>query len=205
MGARIFSVKVIGVSVAVLSAAVALRLAAPGLAGFIAAEAPRVYGSVTTWLTPPYLYFIVNGIIISIAASARFQKPVGSSQPALDPVLSNPPPPLSAEEDLPVPAEYISKVSEDADLRPEFLAQAPAEVMNLSAAMAEQAADAAAEENEQLVIPLSNWSPRRSDSNESLSQIYANIAGRAPAAEKPSLSARLGRRRSIKSSPEGSI
>ncbi|KAJ0983716.1 hypothetical protein J5N97_011971 [Dioscorea zingiberensis] len=35
-----------------------------------------MYGSLLSWLTPPYLYFIINGIIISIAASSRFQKAV---------------------------------------------------------------------------------------------------------------------------------
>ncbi|KAJ0983659.1 hypothetical protein J5N97_011914 [Dioscorea zingiberensis] len=76
MVGAIFSMRVTLASVAVASTAVMLRLSGSSFVGFLSSEVPRMYGSLLSWLTPPYLYFIINGIIISIAASSRFQKAV---------------------------------------------------------------------------------------------------------------------------------
>ena len=54
--------------------AAVVQIAAPAISELIFSEMPRIYRSAVTWLTPPYLYLVLNGIILSIAATSRFQK-----------------------------------------------------------------------------------------------------------------------------------
>ncbi|XP_020692073.1 uncharacterized protein LOC110106483 [Dendrobium catenatum] len=139
MGHWIFSASIVATSAVVLSAALALWLATPTVANFLVAGAPQLYGSVASWLTPPYLYLIVNGIIISIAATSRYQKTV-----AADAQLS----PFSQQADFRV---------EDADLL--------AEVQDLRILGDESLSDPAKEE---FVISSSSWSPKMEESKDPL-------------------------------------
>ncbi|OVA20201.1 Protein of unknown function DUF761 [Macleaya cordata] len=68
----IFSLQVLCLSIAVLSLAFVLKLSLPVILEFIVAEVPQLWISMNSWLTPPYLYIVINGIIITIAASSRF-------------------------------------------------------------------------------------------------------------------------------------
>ncbi|KAI0497773.1 hypothetical protein KFK09_021008 [Dendrobium nobile] len=170
MGHWIFSASIVAASAAVLSAALALWLATPSVANFLVAGAPQLYGSVTSWLTPPYLYLIVNGIIISIAATSRYQKTV-----AADAQLS----PFSEQADFRV---------EDADLL--------VEVQDLRVQGDESLSEPAKEE---FVLLSSSWSPKMEESKDPLEK----STGKGLLVNKPLVSARLGRRRSIKSIPEG--
>ncbi|XP_065049967.1 uncharacterized protein LOC135679911 [Musa acuminata AAA Group] len=87
----------------VVTMVLALRLVGPTVVWFLAAEVPRAYASALAWLRPPYIYLVINGIIITIAASFRFQK-----HPAADP--STLPVMNLAEVQAP---EYEMKLAED--------------------------------------------------------------------------------------------
>ncbi|XP_064957895.1 uncharacterized protein LOC135608783 [Musa acuminata AAA Group] len=87
----------------VVTMVLALRLVGPTVVWFLAAEVPRAYASALAWLRPPYIYLVINGIIITIAASSRFQK-----HPAADP--STLPVMNLAEVQAP---EYEMKLAED--------------------------------------------------------------------------------------------
>ncbi|XP_041991809.1 uncharacterized protein LOC121742686 isoform X2 [Salvia splendens] len=64
------SMRMILISAGVLSAAMGLKLSIP-----IAVEnVPALWSVVISWMKPPYLYIIINGIIITIAASSRFHQ-----------------------------------------------------------------------------------------------------------------------------------
>ncbi|KAL0911245.1 hypothetical protein M5K25_019370 [Dendrobium thyrsiflorum] len=172
MGHWIFSARIVAASAAVLSAALALWLATPSVANFLVAGAPQFYGSVASWLTPPYLYLIVNGIIISIAATARYQKTV---------VADGQLPPFSEQADFRV---------EDADLR--------AEVQDLLILGDESLSEAAEPAKEEFVISSSSWSPNMEKSKDP----QEKSTGKGLLGNKPLVSARLGHRRSVKSIPE---
>ncbi|KAH0455142.1 hypothetical protein IEQ34_017066 [Dendrobium chrysotoxum] len=173
MGHWIFSANIVAASAAVLSAALALWLATPSVANFLVAGAPQFYGSVASWLTPPYLYLIVNGIIISIAATSRYQKTV------------------VADGQLPPFSEQANFHVEDADLL--------AEVQDLRVLGDESLSEPAEPAKEEFVISSSSWSANMEESKDPLEK----STGKGLLENKPLVSARLGHRRSIKSIPEG--
>ncbi|XP_076940640.1 uncharacterized protein LOC143609903 [Bidens hawaiensis] len=69
----ILSVKLLLISFTVVSVAVTTKLTVPFMFSFAVNGLPAIWSVVATWLKPPYLYVIINGIIITIAASTRFQ------------------------------------------------------------------------------------------------------------------------------------
>lgn len=115
----------------VVTMVLALRLVGPTVVWFLAAEVPMAYASALAWFRPPYLYLVINGIIITIAACSRFQK-----HPAADPST--------------LPVMNLAEVQREMMLaedepRRELSGRAKAE----------------AEVEEEFVISTSSWSPKR--------------------------------------------
>ncbi|CAL9071491.1 unnamed protein product, partial [Musa textilis] len=158
----------------VVTMAVALRLAGPTVVWFLAAEVPRAYASALAWLRPPYLYLVINGIIISIAAASRFQK-----HPAADPSTL----PMMNLAEVQAP-EYEMKLAED-EPRRELHGRAKAE--------------AEAEAEEEFVISTSSWSPKRR--RGSLVEMPTEYSVAAEA--KPLVSTRFGHPKAAKPSADG--
>ncbi|KAI3878489.1 hypothetical protein MKX03_007269 [Papaver bracteatum] len=82
-----FSLKVLLISTGVLSMAIILKLSVPVVLEFVVSEAPVFWNSLLSWLTPPYLYVIINGIIITIAASSRFHQNKNDGAQEFKPLL----------------------------------------------------------------------------------------------------------------------
>ncbi|KAL8460329.1 hypothetical protein ACS0TY_031248 [Phlomoides rotata] len=98
MRSWILSMKVILVSAGIVSLAVGLKFSIPIAVNGI----PAMWSVILSWMKPPYLYIIINGIIITIAASSRFHQ----SQPDPPPnrpehLISVQTPPAAAFESLP--------------------------------------------------------------------------------------------------------
>ncbi|KAL6567446.1 hypothetical protein OROGR_001114 [Orobanche gracilis] len=70
MSSLILSMKALLVSAGVVSLAMGLRFSLP----IAVNEIPEMWSIIMSWLKPPYLYLIINGIIITIAASSRFHQ-----------------------------------------------------------------------------------------------------------------------------------
>lgn len=70
----IWTVKLVLLSVGVLSTVLLFKLAIPYSINLIVSTVPRVWIFFCSFLAPPYLYFVVNFIIISIVASSNFQQ-----------------------------------------------------------------------------------------------------------------------------------
>lgn len=68
-----FSVKLVLMSTIVLSAALMLKLSVPVIMDFAVYELPSIYNGLVSWLQPPYLYLLINCIIITIVASSKLQ------------------------------------------------------------------------------------------------------------------------------------
>ncbi|XP_072952370.1 uncharacterized protein [Typha angustifolia] len=165
---------------AVVWAAVMLRLVGPAIIGFLTAELPVMYGSLLGWLTPPYLYFVINGIILSIAASSRFHSPsdsAGSEPPPVIPVASRPLEFVEPELEVDVGVE-LTKVVET-ETEPEVETEKEVEA-----------------EADEFVISRSTWSPKQREMITEVPTEDSNLT------DKPLVSVRFGHRKSVKPSPE---
>ncbi|KAJ8532403.1 hypothetical protein K7X08_012326 [Anisodus acutangulus] len=67
------SIKIFLISTTVLSAAIMLKVSAPAVTDFAVSEVPSIWNGVVSWLKPPYLYLVINCIIITIVASSKLQ------------------------------------------------------------------------------------------------------------------------------------
>ncbi|KAJ6376446.1 hypothetical protein OIU76_025568 [Salix suchowensis] len=170
-GNLMLSLKVALISTGLLSLAVILKLSVvPFVTDFAVSELPIMYSSVISWLQPPFLYLVINCIIISILASSKLQlqNPSQEQQVLLSPAdIIVPPVPMTVEE------EDISVLDKTVIVE-----------------------DCAVESGEVYEIEAEKAAPCRSDSIECLIEKDQNK-------EKPMVSARLGRRKSLKGVPEG--
>jgi hypothetical protein len=187
-GNPMLSLKVALISAGVLFLAVILKLSVLSVvADFAVSELPIMYSSVLSWLQPPYLYLVVNCIIISIVASSKLQ-------------LQKP----SQEQQVPLPssADIIAP---------------PVQVENISVrARSDYDNDAAVVSSYQYGSNYQDsdvdWKAAAvEDCTVKTIGVYEREEGgkAAPSMEflfekeKPLVSARLGRRKSLKATPEG--
>ncbi|CAD5163165.1 unnamed protein product [Musa acuminata subsp. malaccensis] len=166
-------------SAAVVVTTAVMLHAGPPIRRLLATEVPRAYASLVAWLTPPYLYFVLNAIILSIAAASRFHKPSADSTDRV---------PVSPAEMVVHPPDYmlVAAASE------EYYGGGEQEAMVLGQEETVVKAEAAGEEEEveqELVSSRSSWTPDRTASPEFPT-------------EKPLVSVRLGHRKNHKSTPD---
>ncbi|XP_043708436.1 uncharacterized protein LOC122657706 [Telopea speciosissima] len=215
----IFPLKVLLILVGVCSLAVVLKLSLPVLSGFLVSQLPLLWSSLRSWLTPPYLYFVINGIIITIAASSRFQHKVEEQPELVVPVavpvkaevrpdftvatgydavvLKNP---VSVAQQFDYDAVATAKDLVEAtqpvygDLVPAMVyGQDEVSVTEVKSPVVSTSEDD--DDEDGFVISRSTWMPQARDSTE----IPADYSF---ATEKPLVSVRFGYRKNVKSSPE---
>ncbi|XP_077243287.1 uncharacterized protein LOC143883852 isoform X2 [Tasmannia lanceolata] len=192
----IFSLKVFLLSTAVLSMALVLKLSVPLVFDFLVYEIPLLWNTLLSWLTPPYLYFVINGIIITIAASSRFQHKADEENLESVPMKN----PAEIRSDFPIHAGYEGAVLKSpAQIRPDYeVSPVPAydepvaRVSDMKAIGDVERRD----EEDDFVISRSDWQLTRTDSTEIPSEYSFGT-------EKPLVSKRFGHRKSVKASPEG--
>ncbi|KAL5198321.1 hypothetical protein ABZP36_001833 [Zizania latifolia] len=190
------TVKVATAAALAVLTAVGVRSVAPAAAGFVTDELPRAQAAVATLLTPPYLYLVINAIIISIVASSRFppNRPHASSAAAADngfPVLAPVPVPVL------VPAPAVAMAMEVPVPVPEVFAPPASiavettvpEVVNTTPEV-------------DFMISRSTWTPRRRGTEADVENEASPFADLTNSREKPLVSSRFGRK-SAKPSPEG--
>ncbi|KAK3188091.1 hypothetical protein Dsin_027652 [Dipteronia sinensis] len=197
------SLKVILMSTGVLSMALLLKMSVPLVMDFSISRAPVLWSSFLSWLKPPYLYLVINGIIITIVASSRFyhndgdDESMAKTKPADfvgGAVSAGPTPDL----------EYEMKMSSDfrggaAFYEEKRRVEEEETVTTTVATPVFEEKKSVVVVGGAVVVGLENasWTPpRRMDSSE----IHTDYD---LTAEKPLVSARFGHRKPIKASPEG--
>lgn len=205
----ILSLKIILISTGVLSMAVFLKLSLPLLTDFLLSEIPTIWTCFVSWLRPPYLYLIINCIIISILASSKLQQKLdGDGSPAPPPVAK-----ISSDYvvysggDISNGYSYSANqnvVTKISDLRID-------ESNGVYGRMSVEPQPRVSEmqmkgENDGLIVmkaadeaatprPITNALHRK----DSVGLLFSNEK------EKPPVSSRIGQRKSVKASPEGSL
>ncbi|XP_050148448.1 uncharacterized protein LOC126623574 isoform X2 [Malus sylvestris] len=79
------SLKIVLISSGVVALALAMKLSVPMATEFVASHLPVMCSYFRSLFRPPYLYVLINCIIITIAASSRFNGHGRSPQPKLQP------------------------------------------------------------------------------------------------------------------------
>ncbi|KMZ62942.1 hypothetical protein ZOSMA_433G00010 [Zostera marina] len=202
------SIKIIFFVMAALSMLFMAKLVfLPSIVEFASLELPRMYDSFLTWLTPPYLLFFVNCIIVTIAATSHFQKnDPSSASTSLAPVsidgdsychmktglteMGSPVQYVDEEEVKVAGSELITPVEHFEHFE---TFEAFGGVSKAAAVVMEETKSV--EEEEEFVISRSNWTPiiRRGSG-----EIYSGE-------EKAPVSSRFGSRKSVKASPDGKV
>ncbi|ONM24380.1 uncharacterized protein [Zea mays] len=208
---------VMAAAASALLMAVGVRFLGPAAAAFVEEELPRARAVAATWLTPPYLYLVINAIIISIAASSRFQSSGGaggrpsapSYAPAADPDADAIGGEGAGEEmeqqqdgiqpavaSLQVPAAVPVVAAKAAEVA--AVVEEPVVVEIHTVAVAPEG-----EVDEDYSVSRSTWTPRRRGAEPEVAAEVPPFADLTNSRKKPLVSARFSRK-ATKPSPEGS-
>ncbi|KAF8029784.1 hypothetical protein BT93_E2268 [Corymbia citriodora subsp. variegata] len=204
-GAWALSARVVAASVAVLAVVLALKLAAPSVAELARVQIPLLWLSLLSWLEPPYIYLVINGIIFTIAASSRLHSNLHEAEAEEARVVSA----VNSSHggggggvfDLPPDGKVCFSPRKDVVYQESVVAGfSEAEHAEGSVPEGRDGRGDRVEEEEEFVISRSAWTPtaKRTSSPEV-------PAERLSAPEKPLVSSRFVHRRPSKASPEGTL
>ncbi|CAH8340765.1 unnamed protein product [Eruca vesicaria subsp. sativa] len=73
----LMTTKAVLISSSVATVGLLLKLSVPIAVDFASSQAPIIWSSLLSWLKPPYLYILTNGIIITIVASSKYYQSTG--------------------------------------------------------------------------------------------------------------------------------
>ncbi|KAK9025779.1 hypothetical protein V6N11_038636 [Hibiscus sabdariffa] len=182
MASLMLSLKTALISTGIISVAVLFKVSAPFVTDFVTSGIPSTYGLVLTFLRPPYLYLLINCIIISIVASSKLQAQKPES------TQLNPSPEIVSPE---------FKVSSEVFNNEFSYETAPARaVVAEDLKMAAESETKRTVEEEQVKM-VTEAAPFRSESMELVSLLGEKSA------EKPPVSKRFGQRKAVKAAAEG--
>ncbi|KAK3040306.1 hypothetical protein RJ639_028221 [Escallonia herrerae] len=163
-----------------------LRFSVPVITEFASSEIPSIWSFMISWLKPPYLYLLLNFIIITIVASSKLQVTSGDSLP----VLSQPEPVKVPTGVYAAPYDGFA-LKNEAPEEFDVFGHVDASVSETNEAIT-VSASAEMDGGDEFVISKSSWTAVNRDSTD-----YGIPA------ERPPVSARFGHRKGVKSSPEG--
>ncbi|KAL4292044.1 hypothetical protein GQ457_14G010210 [Hibiscus cannabinus] len=187
------SLKVLFISSGVLTIALGLKVSVPLVLEFSASQAPLLWSTFRSWLKPPYLYVVINGIIITIAAASRFHRENGESEQTRSKISVDQRSAMEYEMKSGLDFGVVETVAYERKERVEEVETTVFEGENNVAAVVDDR-DGGSDE---FAISKSEWiPPRRMDSSEIPSDVLFPV-------EKPPASSRFGHRKPIKASPEG--
>ncbi|KAL8032690.1 hypothetical protein ABFX02_13G112800 [Erythranthe guttata] len=218
MSSWILSMKVILISAGVVSLATVLKFSVP----LAVSGAPAAWSVLLSWLKPPYLYLIINGIILTIAVTSRFHhhgQPAEPSSPSSAAVRSHhlisvktPPPSIyassfsvqsdittTAEDPSPSPAAAEVVVQEMED-DTHFVELKPV-IVNGSMVDIETDEEIVASNEGEDVFNESAFAYNTLP--EEIISPELQLQFPLPASEKPLVSSRFGHRKPNRSNPEG--
>ncbi|KAF7822770.1 uncharacterized protein G2W53_020914 [Senna tora] len=199
--ASFLSLKLVLLSTGVLSMALALKLTVPVVSDFILNEGPSMWTFILTCLRPPYLFILMNGIIVTIVASSKLQhhkldhQNLSTDDAVILPsVQSLATQPVKISGDL--PTDYNNTVVQSLAPEPiaisgDVLTEANVREAKISKVNDKEVVNGSDEAGKSVLTSV-----QRKDSLD-LSYSFQNEN------EKPLVSSRFGHRKAVKGSPEG--
>jgi len=209
MKTSFLSLRTVLISAAILSTAMALKLTVPMVSHFILNEAPTIWNFILSCFTPPYLYLLLNLIILTIVITSKFHNYHHHSPPEHLLPFDGTPSPVPVQ--IPVPETL--QISETATLT------------NYNGFVSEVSEGYRYELKTDETVAVSN------DSNDSVAYVADEITSVKTTVtgvedsvhvsslqknvplqfafndenEKPPISARSSHRKTVRSSPEGTV
>ncbi|CAA0808483.1 Protein of unknown function (DUF761 [Striga hermonthica] len=188
------SLRAVLISTGVLSAAIVLKVSAPAITD-LAGCLPSVYNSFISWLRPPYLYLVVNFIIIAILASSKLQSE-------------------KYDEEMPSSAasSAVRRKLTEAEISPAHYPTSDYEYdgVSLSGTTVEQGKGSELDSSEradakEVIVPFVRDATSNKENEFVIGKSTSNggSAENSPARVRPTVSGRYGHRRNVKASPEG--
>jgi len=206
------SVKAVLISTGVLSMAMGLKLTLPLLSYFFLTQAPHVWTFFLTCFTPPYLYILLNFIILTILASSKLNNNLHHHSPPDTALLLPSDPPIY---DRPIPAVqipapdavHLSAAAAQTDYTvssAEYLYQTKPTLNH--DAVSEGNAGCVHDENTPVKATVHDDDAAAADvPSPSLLRKDSSDFSFADENEKPPASARFGHRKAVRASPEGIV
>lgn len=228
----LLSLKIVLISTGAISIAMGMVFSVPSIIAFTCHDLPLVWKSVLAFLKPPYLYFVINGIIITIAASSRFghhhQSRNSASYQPRERLITVGTPPQSDVAAAVVLAQREEELHRNAVEAPLPLSLPPLPPVVEVYAAAEAETEAEDEDEDEKVVELKpvvvngvqfeaagnddvddpandGWvvSETGVTPSQELDSPESALDLLSPEKEKPLTSSRFGRRKPVKTSPEG--
>ncbi|XP_051125380.1 uncharacterized protein LOC127247540 [Andrographis paniculata] len=199
MSSWMLSAKVVLISAGVASVAMGLKVSVPVAVDGI----PALWSVVLSWMKPPYLYIIINGIIITIAASSRFHRsqseaPAGRSER----LVSVKTPPSSSFASF-SSQQYINSSSvEESTVVDEVVVSEIEEIVDELKSIAPSSVKADSEANEEIVIEAESDDVVVDSLTEEKISGNFQFESLLRAREKPLVSSRFAHRKPIRNNPE---
>ncbi|XP_022717974.1 uncharacterized protein LOC111276496 [Durio zibethinus] len=185
MANLMLSLKTALISTGIISVAVLFKVSAPFVTEFITSGIPSTYSLILSFLRPPYLYLLVNGIIISIVASSKLSQKQNPAQHNSSPDIVLPGVKVSSE-------VYSSEYNYGSVAARVVVAE---DLKTVEESKGGVVVDGGGEEEQVKVVM--EVEPVRSESMELVSLLNEK------AAEKPPVSKRFGQRKAVKAATEG--
>ncbi|XP_020224096.1 uncharacterized protein LOC109806133 [Cajanus cajan] len=176
------SAKVILISTGVLSMAMGFKLTLPFISHFLLTQAPHVWTFFLTCFTPPYLYILLNFIILTIVATSKLH----NHSPPEDTVL----PPSAVQIPAPDTVDFSAVASDN------YLYETETKSSH----------DAVAEANGSVGYVYDENTPVKATVNDDDDAVSPSLQRKdsfADENEKPPVSARFNHRKAVRASPEG--
>ncbi|KAM7500838.1 hypothetical protein LguiA_025252 [Lonicera macranthoides] len=189
------------ISTAVICIAIGMKVTVPSILDLAIYKFPLLWSSLLSWLKPPYLYVVINAIILTIVASSKFYHRHD------DEIHSAPPKPQPA--DLPQYAVLDSQVEMDygvvlspaldfspqpAVVDPPLLSEREVEIMDVKPVVVNGSVVLVDEYDDE--VEISSSIPPQTINSPATRYLYSPT-------EKPLISSRFSHRKPVKTSLEG--